>query len=48
MKKLVSAFNDSSDILSNGLHIGSVKYFVLKSDDRSIYGKKVRETLGAR
>lgn len=45
MKEVVAAYNDKSDVKqvqSSGLHIAGEKFIVLKSDDRSIYGKKVR------
>ncbi|KAJ3109209.1 profilin, required for normal timing of actin polymerization in response to thermal stress [Phlyctochytrium planicorne] len=37
---LAKAFSDASGIRAGGLHIGGVKYFTLRADDRSIYGKK--------
>lgn len=45
MKEVVAAYNDKSDVKqvqSSGLHIAGEKFVVLKCDDRSIYGKKVR------
>ncbi|KAJ3216729.1 profilin, required for normal timing of actin polymerization in response to thermal stress [Dinochytrium kinnereticum] len=39
-KKLAEAFKDASGIRAGGLHIANVKYFTLRADDRSIYGKK--------
>ena len=38
---LSKAFKDASEIRASGLHLASVKYFTLRADDRSIYGKKV-------
>ena len=29
-------------LFANGFKIGSVKYFTIKADDRSVYGKQVR------
>ncbi|KAJ3109724.1 profilin, required for normal timing of actin polymerization in response to thermal stress [Phlyctochytrium bullatum] len=37
---LSKAFSDPSGIRASGLHLGGVKYFTLRADDRSIYGKK--------
>ncbi|KAJ1566906.1 profilin, required for normal timing of actin polymerization in response to thermal stress, partial [Cladochytrium tenue] len=37
---LVAAFTDASGIRASGLHISGVKYFTLRADDRSIYGKQ--------
>jgi hypothetical protein len=45
MAEVVGAFKDTSapkKVLMNGLHIAGQKYFVLKADDGSIYGKQVR------
>ncbi|OIR57783.1 MAG: profilin [Amphiamblys sp. WSBS2006] len=39
LKEIIGAFEDSSTIRSNGVHISGVKYFTLKCDQRSIYGK---------
>jgi profilin len=39
--KLVSAFQDASGIRQSGIFIAQEKYFALRADDRSIYGKKV-------
>lgn len=40
VKTLVGAFRDPTGIRANGIHLAGVKYFALKADDRSIYGKK--------
>ena len=51
MKDIVSAYNDKGDdtgvkkIQSNGIHVGGERYVVLKADERSIYGKKVCQSL---
>jgi profilin len=45
MAEVVSAFKDTSDVKkvqSTGLHVAGEKFIVLKADDRSLYGKKVR------
>lgn len=42
---MVTAYNDKSDVKAvqaSGLHIAGEKFVVLKADDRSVYGKKVR------
>lgn len=44
---MVGAFKDTSEpkkVQMSGLHIAGQKYFVLKADDSSIYGKQVRHT----
>ncbi len=38
--KIVKAFADPSGALSSGLFINGDKYMTLKSDSRSVYGKK--------
>ncbi|KAJ3282926.1 hypothetical protein HDU79_009549 [Rhizoclosmatium sp. JEL0117] len=40
INNLVAAFKDASGIRANGLYAGGVKYFTLRADDRSIYGKQ--------
>lgn len=45
MKEIVAAYNDKGDVKavqSKGLHVANDKYVVLKADDRSLYGRKVR------
>ena len=37
---LVAAYSDPSAIQASGFYIAGVKYFVIRADDRSIYGKK--------
>ena len=39
-KKLLAAFSNPADVLANGIHLGSEKYMTIKTDDRSVYGKK--------
>ena len=44
MKEVVAAFADNSQpkqVQMKGIHIAGQKYFVLKADDGSIYGKQV-------
>ena len=44
MKEVVGAYKDTSEpkkVQQNGLHIAGEKYFVLKADETSLYGKKV-------
>lgn len=41
LKEVVGAFKNADSVRQNGLHIAKEKYFVLRADDRSIYGKKV-------
>eukprot|EP01087_Luapelamoeba_hula_P005368 TRINITY_DN15446_c0_g1_i1.p3 TRINITY_DN15446_c0_g1~~TRINITY_DN15446_c0_g1_i1.p3 ORF type:complete len:127 (+),score=21.67 TRINITY_DN15446_c0_g1_i1:312-692(+) len=40
VQKLVAAFKDPSGIRAAGIYLAGDKYFALKADDRSIYGKK--------
>lgn len=43
--EITKAYTDKSEpkeIQSTGLHIASVRYVVIKADERSIYGMKVR------
>ena len=45
MSAVVEAFRDNSNpkkVQMNGLYIAGQKYFVLKADEGSIYGKQVR------
>jgi len=48
MKEIVTAYKDKGDkngvkqVQSTGLHVGGERYIVLKADERSLYGKKVR------
>ncbi|KAL8672123.1 MAG: hypothetical protein Q9168_003397 [Polycauliona sp. 1 TL-2023] len=46
IQAVVASFKDNSDVKkvqSEGFHIASEKFFTLKSDDRSLYGKKGKE-----
>ena len=48
MQEVVAAFKDTStpkQVQMKGLHIAGQKYFVLKADDGSIYGKQVRSAI---
>lgn len=48
MQEVVSAYKDKGDangvkkVQSTGLHVGGDRFIVIKADDRSVYGKKVR------
>jgi profilin len=45
MQTVVGAFKDTGNpkkVQMEGIHIAGQKYFVLKADDGSIYGKQVR------
>ena len=49
MQEVVAAYKDKGtdgvkQVQSTGLHIAGERFVVLKADDRSIYGKKVRTT----
>lgn len=37
----MKAFSDASGIRASGLHVAGEKYIAIKTDDRSVYGKKV-------
>ncbi|KAI0366020.1 profilin [Pilatotrama ljubarskyi] len=39
-KSIVNAFNKPEDALAHGVRLAGQKFFTLKADDRSIYGKK--------
>ncbi|KAK7206301.1 profilin, partial [Myxozyma melibiosi] len=43
--EICSGFDNPSGLQAKGLHAQSVKYFLLRADDRSIYGKKGAEGL---
>jgi len=40
VKEIVGGFKDASNLRAHGIHAATEKYFTLKADDRSIYGKK--------
>ena len=45
LREVVTAFSDTNDpkaVQASGLHLAGEKYFVIKADDKSLYGKKVR------
>ena len=45
MAEVVNAFKDTGDVKqvqSTGLHVAGERFVVIKADDRSLYGKKVR------
>ena len=37
----VAAFKDSAAPFEKGIHVAGTKYFCIKADDRSLYGKQV-------
>ncbi|RKP32520.1 Profilin/allergen [Metschnikowia bicuspidata] len=39
IKEIAAGFADPSRMQANGLHIEGEKYFLLRADERSIYGK---------
>ncbi|KAF9960441.1 profilin, required for normal timing of actin polymerization in response to thermal stress [Mortierella alpina] len=39
VKKLIAAFENTSDIAANGLYLENKKYFYLRSTDKSIYAR---------
>ena len=48
LKDIVASFTDTAEpraIQGNGFHIAGVKYMTIKSDERSLYGKKVQRPL---
>jgi len=40
VKKLAAAFKDASDIRAGGIYLNGQKYFALRCDDCSVYGKQ--------
>lgn len=38
---LAAAFSNTSHAFENGLTVGGDKFFAIRADERSIYGKKV-------
>ncbi|KAH3674889.1 hypothetical protein WICPIJ_009433 [Wickerhamomyces pijperi] len=43
VNELIGGFTNPSGLQSNGLHLQGVKFFLIKADDRSIYGKHAEE-----
>lgn len=41
LASIVRGFSDPSELQASGLHVQGQKYFCIKADDRSIYGKQV-------
>jgi len=39
MNKIIAGFKDPTGLRANGIFIAGSKYFALRADDRSIYGK---------
>lgn len=44
---IAQGFDDPSDLQAHGLHVQGQKYFLLRADDRSIYGKHEAEGIVA-
>ena len=44
---LATAFKDTAYVQANGFTVGGDKFFAIRADDRSIYGKKVCEYLSS-
>jgi len=42
MKIILDSFNSSKHVLEEGFKVNGEKYTVIKSDDRSLWSKKVR------
>jgi profilin len=42
IQAIVQGFKDAAGLYKSGINIEGEKYFCIKSDERSIYGKKVR------
>ena len=40
IEKIDAGFSDSSTLQARGIHIEGAKYFLLRADERSIYGKQ--------
>lgn len=45
ISSLATGYDNPSGLQSNGLHAQGQKYFLIKADDRSIYGKHEAEGL---
>lgn len=46
LREVVSAYNDTNDpkaVQATGLHLAGEKFFVIKADEKSLYGKKGKE-----
>ncbi|CCH46842.1 putative profilin [Wickerhamomyces ciferrii] len=43
IKSLAAGYDDPSGLQAGGLHLQGQKYFVIRADDRSIYGKHEAE-----
>ncbi|KAJ1679600.1 profilin, required for normal timing of actin polymerization in response to thermal stress [Spiromyces aspiralis] len=39
-KHLISGFKPNSELFGTGFYLAGVKYFTIKADERSVYGKK--------
>ena len=46
IKEIIASYSDTSDvkkIQSGGFRIAGEKYMTIKADEKSVYGKKVRQ-----
>ncbi|KAH3674344.1 hypothetical protein WICMUC_003370 [Wickerhamomyces mucosus] len=43
INELIQGFTNPVNLQSNGLHLQGVKFFLIRADDRSIYGKHAEE-----
>lgn len=43
IQEIANGFADPTQLQTNGLHIKGQKYFLIKADERSIYGKHEEE-----
>ncbi|ERF76769.1 hypothetical protein EPUS_02308 [Endocarpon pusillum Z07020] len=46
LREVVTAYNDTNEpkaVQATGLHLAGEKYFVIKADEKSLYGKKGKE-----
>lgn len=39
-QEIITAFSQPATVQANGVHVSGDKYFCIKADERSIYGKK--------
>ena len=45
-QKIISAFNKPDEVREHGVHLSGKKFFVLRADERSVYGRKGVSILG--
>lgn len=41
VQEIISGYANPENATAHGVHVAGEKYFVIKADERSIYGKKV-------